>query len=91
MAMDDDTGQRPPGDASDAGRPAGAVDADAFVQLSTALRDAFAQVTSARLHPDESARWQRRLIAITTVAKRDLAKALDNMERFQADWRKRRR
>jgi len=69
----------------------GPMDAEAFLRLSEGLRVAFAEVTGARLTADEGARWQRRLIAVTTVAKRDLTDALQMLERFQRDWSARRR
>lgn len=69
----------------------GQMDAEAFLRLSEGLRVAFAEVTGARLSADEGARWQRRLIAVTTVAKRDLENALQMLERFQRDWSARRR
>lgn len=72
------------------GGMAGQVDAVAFMRMSDGLREAFAQVSQARLRPDEASRWQRRLIAITNVAKRDLPGALEQLERFQADWSHRR-
>lgn len=71
--------------------PAGQVDAVAFLRVSDGLREAFAQVGAAKLRADEAGRWQRRLIAITNVAKRDLAGALEQLERFEADWAHRRR
>lgn len=70
---------------------AGQLDAGAFLRLSEGLRTAFAEVIGAKLNPDEGARWQRRLIAVTTVAKRDLEDALQMLERFQRDWSARRR
>ena len=70
--------------------PGGQVDAVAFMRVSDGLRDAFAQLGQAKLRADEAARWQRRLIAITNVAKRDLPGALEQLERFQADWSHRR-
>ena len=75
---------------ADDGR-AGQVDAVAFLRVSEGLRDAFSLVAAAKLRPDEAGRWQRRLIAITNVAKRDLAGAWEQLERFQADWAQRRR
>lgn len=71
--------------------PAGQVDAVAFLKVSDGLRDAFALLGEAKLRPDESTRWQRRLIAISNVAKRDLTGALEQLERFQHDWAQRRR
>jgi transposase len=69
------------------GRPR-QVDAEQFMQLSEALRRAFAEVSAAGLLPADAARWQRRLIAITNAAKRDLPRALEQMRRFEADWRR---
>ena len=71
--------------------PAGQVDAVAFMRMSEGLREAFAQLGEAKLRPDEAGRWQRRLLAITNVAKRDLPGALEQLERFQADWSHRRK
>lgn len=74
----------------DGGR-AGQVDAAAFLRLSEALRVSFTEVTESGLAAEEAARWQRRLIAITNTAKRDLPRALAQMERFRADWQHGRR
>lgn len=71
--------------------PPGQVDANAFMRLSDALREAFAELTAAGLAGEDAARWQRRLIAITNTAKRDLDRALEQMERFRQDWRRVRR
>jgi hypothetical protein len=64
----------------------GHVDAELFVRISDRLRNAFAQVARAELPSDQKSRWQRRLIAITDTAKRDLVLAEEQLERFAADW-----
>jgi hypothetical protein len=94
---DDELGPRASGPRPEAAEPEGAratpgqVDATAFLRLSDGLRIAFAEVAGAKLNGDERARWQRRLIAVTTVAKRDLDDALEMLERFERDWSARRR
>ncbi len=61
-------------------------DAVAAAALSDALRDAFARVAAAPLVPDEKRRWQERLLAITTTAKRDTPRAAKQLARVRADW-----
>ena len=58
-----------------------------FDDVSAALRDAFAMVGQADLPDDDKGRWHQRLIAITNMAKRDTARARQQLERFEADWR----
>ncbi len=62
------------------------IDAVRFVALSEGLRDAFDRVASAKLTADQRARWQRRLLAITTAAQADVPKAQDQLQRYDADW-----
>lgn len=89
--MADSAGQRGGEPGEDAGQSGGQLDAEAFLRLSEGLRSAFAEVTGAKLSGEEGARWQRRLIAVTTLAKRDLDGALEMLERFARDWSARRR
>jgi hypothetical protein len=56
-------------------------------RLAEALREGFARLAAAQLEPAERGRWQQRLIAITNAAKRDLPRALAQLERFERDWR----
>jgi hypothetical protein len=36
--------------------------------------------------PEERGRWQRRLLAVTTMAKHDLGRAERQLTRFRDDW-----
>jgi len=63
-----------------------AIDAVAFVTLSEGLRDAFARLGSHELTEDQRGRWQRRLLAITNAAQRDLPRAQAQLDRYDADW-----
>ncbi|HWH31345.1 MAG TPA: hypothetical protein VNU01_01595 [Egibacteraceae bacterium] len=73
------------------GQRPGQVDAVAFMRVSDGLRAAFAELGATKLRADEAARWHRRLIAISNVAKRDLPGALEQLERFEHDWSHRRK
>ena len=57
-----------------------------FDDVSTALRDAFATVAQSDLPVQDKGRWQQRLLAVTNMAKRDTARAREQLERFNADW-----
>jgi hypothetical protein len=63
------------------------LDAAHFLRVSDGLRDAFAEVNGADIDAATKERWQRRLIAITTVAKRDLGRAEEQLSRFREDFR----
>lgn len=65
----------------------GLVDAARFLRVSEGLRAAFAEVNEAGLDDAVRERWQRRLIAITNVAKRDLGRAEEQLSRFFEDFR----
>jgi hypothetical protein len=62
------------------------IDAVRFVALTEGLRDAFARVASARLEGQQRDRWHRRLGAITDTARRNLAGAQAQLDRFDEDW-----
>lgn len=63
----------------------GLVDAKRLLSLAQRLRETHERVEHARVSPDQKARWQRRLIAITDAAKRDLERADDQLTRFVAE------
>jgi uncharacterized NAD(P)/FAD-binding protein YdhS len=72
--MEDDRSQR-----------GGMVDAAQFLRFSDALRADFAALAEAALPASSRERWQRRLLAITNLAKHDLDRAVDQHERFRGD------
>ena len=51
-------------------------------RVADGLRDAFAALGASSLPAEERARWQRRLLAITTTSKRDVARAQEQLGRF---------
>ena len=59
---------------------------DVATHVAHTLKEAFAAVASAPLPPDERARWQQRLLAITNMTKHDVARAHDQLRRFQREW-----
>jgi hypothetical protein len=61
-------------------------DEERSARLSAGLKEAFTRLAAAPLDPDERARWQRRLIAVTNAAKRDLTRAEESLARFDHDW-----
>lgn len=62
------------------------IDARAFVTLSEGLREAFDRLGASDVTEDQRGRWQRRLLAITDAAKRDLPEAQAQMDRYRSDW-----
>ena len=54
--------------------------------VSDGLRDAFAAVAAADLSAPEKGRWQHRLLAITNMAKRDVPRAAQQLQRWTRDW-----
>jgi hypothetical protein len=64
---------------------AGMVDAEQFLRFSEALREDFATLADAGVAPASRERWQRRLIAITNLAKHDLDRAEAQHDRFRRD------
>ena len=68
--------------------PGPAVDAVRFAAVSEGLRDAFVQLGNTTLAPYQRSRWQRRLIAITDAARRDLPRAQAQLEHYREDWRR---
>jgi hypothetical protein len=63
----------------------GVIDAEQFMRVSTALRDCWSQLEGAKMSADSRGRWQRRLIAVTNVAKHDLTRAEAQLTRLRAD------
>ena len=59
---------------------------DAAARVAHTLKAAFAAVASAPLPPDEKARWQQRLIAITNMTKHDVVRAHEQLQRLQREW-----
>ena len=55
-------------------------------ELSQQLKSMFAEVVAADIPPADKGRWHQRLIAITNTAKRDLARADEQMNRFVEEW-----
>lgn len=89
-ASADDTADPDPEADRGVGEPglAGQVDAARFLAVSDGLKQAFARLAGADLPVDAKGRWQRRLIAITNAAKRDLPRAQEQLVRFDQDWRR---
>jgi hypothetical protein len=54
-------------------------------QVGDGLRDAFAALASAAISPEQRATFQRRLLAITTTAKRDVVRAHEQLRRLHDD------
>lgn len=63
----------------------GLVDAEQFLRVSAALKRTFATLDQSPMPEPARQRWQRRLIAITDLAKHDLDRAEQQYERFRAD------
>lgn len=59
---------------------------DAAARVSAALKGAFAAVAGADMDVHEKGRWQQRLIAVTNMAKRDVARAGRQLDRFNDEW-----
>jgi hypothetical protein len=57
-------------------------------RLGDALREGFIVVREAELDDQERRRWERRLIAVSTTAKRDPHRAQEQYARFLADLRR---
>ncbi len=58
--------------------------ADDQAEVGERLKRAFAAL--AELPADERPRWHRRLIAVTNTTKRDLAGAVEQLDRYDRDW-----
>jgi hypothetical protein len=67
----------------DDGRP---VDAGQLLRFSESLREGFALLAQADIRDASRERWQRRLIAITNAAKRDLDRAEEQYARYREDF-----
>ena len=55
-------------------------------RVAEGLRTAFADVAAADVEGDVKARWQRRLIAITNMAKHDVDRAGVQLDTFYDEW-----
>ncbi len=64
----------------------GLVDADQFLRFSESLKQGFARLGRVGRGDAAHERWQRRLLAITNVAKHDLDRAESQYERFREDF-----
>lgn len=65
--------------------------ADAAQQVSESLKNAFTAVMNADIAPEERARWQQRLLAVTNMSKRDVVRAREQLDRFDDEWNARMR
>lgn len=74
MADEDDT------------RDGGMVDAAQFMRFSDGLKQSFERLGEASVTDAARQRWQRRLLAITTTAQRDLDRAEKQFARFRTDF-----
>jgi hypothetical protein len=63
----------------------GLVDAQQFIRVSDGLKLAFGDLAAAELGPGARERWQRRLLAITNLAKHDLDRAEGQLQRLRDD------
>ncbi len=54
--------------------------------VAQSLKVAFDAVATSPLPPTDKGRWQHRLIAITNMTKRDVARARDQLQRFVDEW-----
>lgn len=59
---------------------------EASVRVADGLRTAFADVAAADVAAEVKGRWQRRLIAITNMAKHDVARADVQLNKFHDEW-----
>lgn len=53
-------------------------------EVGERLKRAFAALSE--LPPDDRPRWHKRLIAVTNTTKRDLAGAVEQLDRYDRDW-----
>lgn len=60
--------------------------AEQFIRVSRGLKEAYAALGAADLPVAQRERWQRRLMAITDTATRDLGGAEIQLQQFLADW-----
>lgn len=72
-------------DAVPTGPTPGLVDADRFLSLTQRLREVHERVAQARVSAEQKARWQRRLLAITDAATRNLDRGEQQLTRFVAE------
>ena len=59
---------------------------DVAAQVAARLKDAFAAVMAAPLDADEKGRWHQRLLAVTNMSKHDVARAREQLDRFDDAW-----
>ena len=59
---------------------------DVAAQVAAQLKDAFATVIAAPIDADEKGRWQQRLLAVTNMSKHDVARAREQLSRFDDAW-----
>ena len=55
-------------------------------RVADRLRSGFADIAAADVEPDVKGRWQRRLIAITNMAKHDVERADMQLDKFYDEW-----
>jgi hypothetical protein len=59
---------------------------DVAAQVAARLKDAFAAVMTAPFDADEKGRWHQRLLAVTNMSKHDVARAREQLNRFDDAW-----
>lgn len=53
-------------------------------EIGERLKTAFAALVE--LPPEQRPRWHQRLIAVTNTTKRDLSRAVEQLDRYDRDW-----
>ncbi len=61
------------------------LDADDFLGFTERLRTVRERIEAAAVSREQKGRWQRKLLAITDAAQRDLDDATDLLRRFEAE------
>jgi hypothetical protein len=64
----------------------GAAPDDVAATVAADLKDAFAAVIAAPIDADEKGRWHQRLLAVTNMSKHDVARAHEQLIRFNDAW-----
>ncbi len=64
------------------------IDAEQFLRVTDSLKDSFARLEAAVLSDAARQRWQRRLLALTELAKEDLDRAEREVDRYRADFQR---
>lgn len=59
---------------------------DIAAQVAERLKDAFAAVIAAAIDAEEKGRWHQRLLAVTNMSKHDVARAREQLNRFDDAW-----